>query len=182
MLPLFTHRWPDPPQKLAELEKEEEEREKSGFYKLNIKEEDEPTKEIHRLAGLIREKIAINRINRNIDRSKKAATMARNTPKRERERSVSRMRREFSALGVDMSDVQGAHFTRTKSTSRGPPLKKLKLMSDSVTRSRSHSRPPPRDIAGVRDLKVCMLLTSITEAFTSCSRMLWLVLFGHVCL
>lgn len=139
-------------QKLEELEMEEEEREKNGFYKYDIQEEDEAMKEIHRLAQKIREKKIINSINARIDKPKSKAVMPRVTKKRERERSVSRLRSEFEELGVDMSDVQGCYFTRTRSTSRSrPPLKKARL--DSEGRVRSSSKPP-RDQSGVRDPKV----------------------------
>lgn len=161
------------------MEKEEEEREKSGFYKPDIKEEDDATKEIHRLAELIREKSKINSINRELDKNTNTVVAPRNTPKRGYERSVSRMRKEFSDLGVDMSDVRGAHFTRTRSNSRGPPLKKMRM---STERERSRSRPPTRDVSGVRDVQVCILHVVITKPFTSLSRILWLILLGLICL
>lgn len=168
-------------QKLQELEKEEEEREKNGFYKLDIKEEDDATKEIHRLAELIREKSKINSINRELDKNTNTVVAPRNTPKRGYERSVSRMRKEFSELGVDMSDVRGTHFTRTRSNSRGPPLKKMRMQS--TERERSRSRPPTRDMSGVRDVQVCILCMVFTEPFTSCSMMVWWVcLYGAVIL
>lgn len=109
-------------------------------------------KEIHRLAQKIREKKIINAINARIDRPKSRAVMPRATKKRERERSVSRLRAEFEDLGVDMSDVRGCHFTRTRSTSRSrPPLKKARLDSEGIVRSSSRT---PRDQSGVRDTKV----------------------------
>ncbi|KAK3880850.1 hypothetical protein Pcinc_014683 [Petrolisthes cinctipes] len=140
---------PDIFMKLEELEKDEEEREKNGFYKPDIKEQDEATRKIHQLALKIREKIKINWINRQLDRPGKKAVMSRVTPKRARERSVSRLRNEFSELGVDMSDVKGTHFTRTRSNSRGPPLKRARVRSEAMTRS--YSRGPSRDVSGVRD-------------------------------
>lgn len=121
-------------------------------------------KEIHRLAQKIREKKIINSINARIDRPKNNAVMPRVTKKRERERSVSRLRSEFEELGVDMSDVKGCHFTRTRSTSRSrPALKRARLDSEGRVRSSSKT---PRDQSGVRDPKVtssntCCLLKQL---------------------
>lgn len=147
------------------MEAEEEERESNGFYKYDIQEEDEAMKEIHRLAHKIREKKIINAINARIDRPKSRAVMPRVTKKRERERSVSRLRSEFEDLGVDMSEVKGCHFTRTRSTSRSrPPLKRARM--DSEGRVRSSSKPP-RDQSGVRDPKVwtCAFVTPFSSSF-----------------
>ena len=113
-------------------------------------------KEIHRLAGKIREKKVINSINARIDKPRGKAVMPRVTKKRERERSVSRLRSEFEDLGVDMSEVKGCHFTRTRSTSRSrPPLKKARMDSEGRVRSSSKT---PRDQSGVRDVKVIYIL------------------------
>lgn len=112
-------------------------------------------KEIHRLAQKIREKKIINAINARIDKPKGKAVVSRVTKKRERERSVSRLRSEFEELGVDMSDVKGCHFTRTRSLSRSrPPMKKARTDFDGTVRSSSKT---PRDQSGVRDAKVCTL-------------------------
>ncbi|XP_050687634.1 GTP-binding protein 4-like [Eriocheir sinensis] len=150
---------PDILKKLEELEAEEEEREKNGFYKYDIQEEDEAMKEIHRLAQKIREKKIINSINARIDRPKSRAVMPRATKKRERERSVSRLRSEFEDLGVDMSEVEGCHFTRTRSTSRSrPALKKARMDSEGRVRSSSKT---PRDQSGVRDPKMAKKMKKI---------------------
>lgn len=150
---------PDILKKLEELEAEEEEREASGFYKYDIQEEDEAMKEIHRLAQQIREKKIINAINAKIDKPQGKAVMPRATKKRERERSVSRLRSEFEDLGVDMSDVQGCHFTRTRSTSRArPPIKRARMDSEGRVRSSSKT---PRDQSGVRDVKMAKKLKKI---------------------
>lgn len=150
---------PDILKKLEELEAEEEERESSGFYKYDIQEEDDAMKEIHRLAQQIREKKIINAINARIDKPQGKAVMPRATKKRERERSVSRLRSEFEDLGVDMSDVQDCHFTRTRSTSRArPPLKRARMDSEGRVRSSSKT---PRDQSGVRDVKMAKKMKKI---------------------
>lgn len=148
---------PDIMKKLEELEAEEEAREKNGFYVVEVEEEDEEMKEIHRLAQKIREKKIINAINARIDRPKGKAVMPRVS--RKRERSVSRLRSEFEELGVDMSDVDGCHFTRTKSVSRSrPPLKKARVDSEGRVRSSSKT---PRDQSGVRDAKMAKKMKTI---------------------
>lgn len=148
---------PDIMKKLEELEAEEEAREKNGFYVVEMEEEDEEMKEIHRLAQKIREKKIINAINARIDRPKGKAVMPRVS--RKRERSVSRLRSEFEDLGVDMSDVDGCHFTRTKSVSRSrPPLKKARVDSEGRVRSSSKT---PRDQSGVRDAKMAKKMKTI---------------------
>ncbi|KAG7157307.1 GTP-binding protein 4-like [Homarus americanus] len=150
---------PDIMTKLNQLLAEEEAREKNGFYDTNIEEEDETMKEIRKLAKRIREKKIINAINARLDKPKGKAVISRATRKRERERSVSRLRSEFEELGVDMSDVNDCHFTRTRSTSRSrPPLKKAR--TDSEGRVRSSSKTP-RDQSGVRDVKMAKKLKKI---------------------
>ena len=132
--------------KLEELEREEELRIESGVYDKEDEEEDDDSKEIHRLASKIREKKKIIAIESKIGRSGGKPVMPR--VGRKRERSVSRLRSEFEELGVDMSDTDGAHFARSSSKSR-PPVKKAR--ADSAGRVRSSSRVTPRDQSGVRN-------------------------------
>ncbi|XP_068213596.1 GTP-binding protein 4 [Palaemon carinicauda] len=143
--------------KLEKLEAEEEERLKNGYYDLDIRSDTEMEKEIGDLAKRIKEKRIINAICRRVDRRKEKREFSRAS--RKRERSVSRLRSEFEELGVDMSDVRGAHFTRTKSSSR-PPLKKAR--TESLARSRSASRTP-RDQSGVRDVEMASKMKKIGE-------------------
>ncbi|KAK7077581.1 Nucleolar GTP-binding protein 1 [Halocaridina rubra] len=117
----------------------------------------EMDKEFASLAKKIQEKRIINAINRKVDKRKGSREISRVS--RKRERSVSRLKKEFTDLGVDMSDVQGCHFTQTRSTSR-PPLKRLR--AESETRSRSSSRPP-RDQSGVRDAEMAKKMKKIGD-------------------
>merc|ERR1712200_26183 len=94
---------PDIMEKLEQLEKEEEARERSGFYDSEESEEDESYAEIKDLAGKIRYKKGQLKMNRLIDGTKKSR-MPRDTEAKKRERSVSKLKREFEELGVDMSD------------------------------------------------------------------------------
>lgn len=138
---------PDIMEKLDALEKEEEEREKAGFYDSEESEEDESYAEIKELAGKIRYKKACMKEEQIIDNTTKSV-MPRNTLAKKRERSVSRLKREFEDLGVDMKDTKGAHFTRTNE--RSASRKRLKVDDGSSRRARSSSRMP-RDQSGVKD-------------------------------
>lgn len=138
---------PDIMAKLEELEREEELRIEAGVYNESESDSDDERKEIHRLATKIREKKAIISIESRIGRSGGKPVMPR--AGRKRERSVSRLRSEFEELGVDMSDKQGSHFTRTKSRSASRPAIK-KARADSTGRVRSSSRVTPRDESGIR--------------------------------
>ncbi|XP_042864011.1 nucleolar GTP-binding protein 1-like [Penaeus japonicus] len=137
---------PDIVKKLAKLEAEEEEREKEGFYELNYDESDDEMKEVHRLATKIKEKIIINRINNSIDKPRKGkAVIARAS--RPRERSVTRLKAQFSELGVDMTETDSCNFSHKSSLSRPAP-KKFRSAT-SVPRPRSLSTP--RDEMGVKN-------------------------------
>jgi len=130
---------PDIMEKLEALEKEEEAREKGGFYDSDESDEDATYEEIKELAGKIREKKSIMKQEQFIDKTKKP-TLPRNTVAKARERSVARLRTEFQELGVDMNGTDEANFTKTnkrkaRSESR-TPAKKTKLERD-VSRSAS---------------------------------------------
>ncbi|QQP40358.1 Nucleolar GTP-binding protein 1 [Caligus rogercresseyi] len=100
--------------KLDELEKEEEAREKAGFYASDEEEEEnEGMEEIRELAGKIRVKKKLMKNDQRIDNTTKSI-MPRNTIAKKRERSVSRLRKEFTDLGVDMTGTDDANFTKTK--------------------------------------------------------------------
>jgi len=140
---------PEIMEKLDALEKEEEARERAGFYDSEESEEDEAYPEIRELAKKIRYKKACLKEERIIDRTTKPV-MPRNTVAKKRERSVSKLKREFEELGVDMKDTKGAHFTRTGARSESrKPLKRAKLDEDGA-RTRSTSKVP-RDKSGVKD-------------------------------
>jgi len=137
---------PDIMEKLDALEKEEEAREAAGFYDSEESEEDECYEEIKELAGKIRAKKQMMKQDQIIDNTTKPV-MPRNTIAKKRERSVSKLKREFEELGVDMKDTDNAHFTRTsRSVSR--PNKRAKMEVDGKTRSASRV---PRDQSGVKD-------------------------------
>merc|ERR1719435_208396 len=90
---------PDIMEKLEQLEKEEEAREKAGFYDSEESEEDESYAEIKELATKIRQKKAIMKADQFLDNTRKPV-MGRKTVAKKRTRSVSRLKAEFEELGV----------------------------------------------------------------------------------
>ena len=131
------------------LEEEEEVKIKAGVYDLDKEPFTKEELEILRLGKKIKDKILIKKMLKLIKESNSnRAPMPRTSRSRQRHTTTT-LRRDLSALGVDMSDTKNAHFTRTKSRSLSrPPLKKARV--DSEGRVRSSSRPP-RDQSGVRD-------------------------------
>merc|ERR1719153_1554532 len=106
---------PDIMKKLEALEAEEEARERAGFYDSEEEEEDESYEEIKELAKKIRRKKG----DQWIDQTKKP-TLTRTSVAKKRERSVSRLKREFETLGVTglAGDDEDAHFNRARSVSK----------------------------------------------------------------
>jgi nucleolar GTP-binding protein len=137
---------PDIMEKLEELEREEEMREKAGMYDDDESEEDEKTREIHHLATQIRNKRKVLQMEARV-RDTNKPKLPRTA--RTRERSVSRLRGEMENLGVDMSDMNESNLSRSSSKSRTPRALKRKR-EDSEGRVRSSSKIP-RDESGVRD-------------------------------
>merc|ERR1711978_534728 len=109
---------PDIMEKLEALEKEEEARERAGFYDSEESEEDEAYEEIKELAGKIRHKKALLKADQRIDNTRKS-TLTRVSVAKKRERSVGRLKREFAELGVTDLETENpeSHFNRAKSAS-----------------------------------------------------------------
>merc|ERR1719184_581063 len=102
---------PDIMAKLEELEKEEELREQSGVYESEESEsETEEMKEIREMASKIRVKKKIMKIDQQIDGNKNQQ-LPRTSVAAKRTRSVSRLKSEFTELGVDMTETEDANFT-----------------------------------------------------------------------
>merc|ERR1712227_108025 len=139
---------PDIMEKLEALEKEEEARERAGYYDSDESQEDESYAEIKDLATKIRHKKAIMKADQILDNTKKP-TLNRKSVAKKRERSVSRLQNEFEELGVTGLEVDNpdAHFNRARSSSRARPVKKMRVGEDG---SRSHSAVP-RSQSGIRD-------------------------------
>ena len=144
---------PDIMEKLEALEKEEELRDQSGYYDIESEEEDENMKEIRTLAGKIRIKKKLMKNDRKIDRTNKPI-MPRTSEPVKRSRSVSRLKSEFTALGVDMTGTEEAKFAKTpnsatkrKARSASRDVKKAKMDEDTPMARRAVSR----DKSGIRD-------------------------------
>lgn len=118
---------------------------------------DQTMLEIKKLAQMIRNKKAIMREETRVNKQNKKPAMPRTTTAKVRDRSVSKLRSQMEELGVDMSDTNDAHFTKTKGRSRslGPPAKRMRMETESTsqTRNRSVSRTP-RNEQGVKDVAV----------------------------
>ncbi|XP_026488730.2 nucleolar GTP-binding protein 1 [Vanessa tameamea] len=137
--------------KLADLEKEEDLRMAGGMYAVPKIELDETMKEIRDLARQIRNKKAVLKDESRLVKQSTKPVMPRNSRARDKGRSTSKLRDEMEKLGVDMSDTQKAHFTRTRSRSRSQSAPRAK-------RARTDAAPPAttalartRDTLGVRD-------------------------------
>jgi nucleolar GTP-binding protein len=141
---------PDIMEKLEALEREEEARERAGFYDSEESEEDESYAEIKDLANKIRHKKAIMKADQFLDNNRRPV-MDRKTVAKKRTRSVSRLKEEFEELGVHGLEVDNpnAHFNRARSTSKVRPAKRLKAGEDP---HRSQSAQP-RSQSGMRDPK-----------------------------
>jgi len=138
---------PDIMEKLEKLEAEEEARERAGFYDSEESEVDESYEEIKELAGKIRRKKGEMKADQWIDRTKKP-TLTRTSVAKKRERSVSRLKKEFETLGVTglAGKEEEAHFNRARSVSRNKP--KRQKLNDDPHRSAS---VVPRNQSGIRD-------------------------------
>merc|ERR1719486_268665 len=122
---------PDIMEKLEALEREEEARERAGFYDSEESEEDESYAEIKDLATKIRHKKAIMKADQFLDNTRKPV-LDRKSVAKKRERSVNRLQSEFEELGVTGLEVDNpaAHFNRARSSSRARPVKKMKAGED----------------------------------------------------
>jgi len=138
---------PDIMEKLEKLEAEEEARERAGFYDSEESEVDESYEEIKELAGKIRRKKGEMKADQWIDQTKKP-TLTRTSVAKKRERSVSRLKKEFETLGVTglAEKDEDAHFNRARSVSRSKP--KRQKLGDDPHRSAS---VVPRSQSGMKD-------------------------------
>ncbi|CAH0551717.1 unnamed protein product [Brassicogethes aeneus] len=123
---------------------------------------DDTIKEIKKLALQIRHKKTIIKDEARINKQSRKPVMPRTAGAKVRDRSVSKLREDMENLGVDMSNTEEAHFTKTKPRARsvGPPVKKMRMEvsssgSTTVTKktpnkNRSLSRTPRNEL-GVKD-------------------------------
>lgn len=144
---------PDIMEKLQALEKEEELREKAGYYESDDSDEDDEMKEIRKKAKKIREKRKIIVLESREKRKVEKPRIPRTAKKVDKQR----LENEMEDLGVEIENKNMTHYSqvRSRSTSRkNLKRKREESMSMDVdtakSRSRSRSRLP-RDKSGVRD-------------------------------
>ncbi|KAK7789081.1 hypothetical protein R5R35_008697, partial [Gryllus longicercus] len=158
-------------EKLEALEREEALREETGMYAVPKIEVDDNLREIRKLAALIRSKKAILQDEARVRKASTKPVMPRTTAPRARSRSVSRLKREMTDLGVDMSGTEEAHFMKTRGRSRSKsvsetPAKRARMSSEGPSGIRSLSRSmsrPPRNEMGVKDIQMKEKLAKIAH-------------------
>merc|ERR1712121_482705 len=111
-------------QKLEELEKEEELREKAGFYNNDSESEDEDMREIRELASQIRDKRKIMLQ----EGSERRGVQKPRLPRGAKPRSEKDFLDEMNGLGIEVDDKK-QNFKRTKSRGRSLVRKDLKRKS-----------------------------------------------------
>ncbi len=83
------------------------------LFQLFLDNDDENMREIRQLAGKIRTKKKLMKNEQRLENTKKP-TLPRTSEPKKRERSVSRLKREFTELGVDMTGTDDANFASTE--------------------------------------------------------------------
>lgn len=156
-------------EQLRELEQEEDQREKEGFYDLSS-DEDQDVHDCRILAREIRERRAIMKAEARLDHTTKPR-LSRSQTGRKRDRSVSGLRSTMSNLGVDLdSDGADAHYDKEAVRSATREAKRPKLTEPARDRSVSqYSRSEscmrdPKMIEKARQLKTKNQATRRTQA------------------
>ncbi|CAH1403819.1 unnamed protein product [Nezara viridula] len=148
--------------KLEELEREESTREEAGFYAVPKIELDSTLQDIRALAQQIRDKKILMKQEASVRKSSTKPKLPRTTTPKVRDRSVSRLRTEMGALGVDIGNEEKAGFKRTRGRSRSLSRGVKRMRIDSEGRAKSMSRPP-RDVSGVKDQQTRQKLKKIAH-------------------
>lgn len=155
---------PEIMQRLDELEREEEMREKAGLYDESSSDDDE-TKETRKLANKIRTKKAIIKQTSNEKRTIEKPRL----PRTARKMSTTELVSQMDAVGVDVDKSDEAHYARARSqsTTRREARKRKRDSSLSVSRARSESRAasraPSRDKSGVRDVTMAKKVRKLAK-------------------
>lgn len=138
---------PDIMEKLDALEREEELREKAGYYDNEDSEEDENMLELRKTAAKIRQKRKLITMESGEKRSRQGPRVPRTAKKI----SAKDIEETMESMGVEFENKSETHYSklRERSASR-TALKRKREPSESQTRTRSSSRTP-RDQSGVRD-------------------------------
>merc|ERR1712029_457199 len=101
-------------------------------------------KEIREMASKIRVKKKIMKVDQALD-GKQNQQLPRTSVAAKRSRSVARLKGEFTELGVDMSNTEGANFTKTRGRSKSKSAaKRSKMMTWTTAKTvlwHRHPRP-----------------------------------------
>jgi len=138
-------------QKLKELEKEEELREKTGMYDSDMSDDDEEIKQKRALAQKIRAKRKVQILE---SREKRKVETPR-LPRTAKKITTSKMSSELGELGIEVEqDDSDTHLGRARSRSVNKRVARKRRAESVVSTERSRSRsraPTTRDKSGVRD-------------------------------
>lgn len=135
--------------RLADLEREEREREESGFYALTSDEEAD-IEDVRILASRIRERKALIKAERRLDHTTKARVSRSQT--RRSARSVDGLKSSMSELGVDLEDDSENHFVRAADKSAAREASRPRVSS--VSRERRSVSEYSRSESCMRDPKM----------------------------
>ncbi|XP_055957319.1 GTP-binding protein 4 [Patella vulgata] len=166
---------PDIMTKLEELEKEEELREKAGFYNDDTEEEDEEMKDLRKTARKIRHKRMLKTLE---SREKKG--IKTKFPRTGKKVDKSDIENTMAELGIDIQNKSKTHYAtqnneRSRSTSRRAIKRKREESEAPRSGSRSVSRKreksahrtlsiTPRDKSGMRDDKMAKKAKKLAKA------------------
>lgn len=132
--------------KLKQLEAEEQQREREGYYSLSSDEED-GIEDVIFLARQIRERKALMKAEQRLDHTTKPRLGRSQT--RKRDRSVGDLKSSMSDLGVDLGSETEAHYDKAAERSASREAKRPRLTSigrdrsmSAVSRSESCMRDP----------------------------------------
>lgn len=142
--------------KLDQLEEEEEKLMQAGYYDEKMENDDEEMQDIKKVAKKIRTKrklgILESRFNKGHKRTSTAPRTAKKVPR-------SRLEKTMEDLGLDMSNKDDAHYTKSIARSESHvPVKRAR--EDSEGRVRSSSKTP-RDKSGLRDESAAGVVTNM---------------------
>lgn len=156
--------------KLEELEREEGLREEQGQYVVPILTMDETLKEIREMAKQIQEKRFMLRDDRRLENKKNKSVIPRHKLPRIKDRNVDKLKKSMENLGVDMSGLEKANFTKKVIDTRralipigGKPVLKDKE-SSAIVKSTGLplKRAPSRLDQGVKNVAVSGKLFDIS--------------------
>ncbi|KAK6180817.1 hypothetical protein SNE40_008801 [Patella caerulea] len=166
---------PDIMTKLEELEKEEELREKAGFYNDDTEEEDEEMQDLRKTARKIRNKRMLKTLE---SREKKG--IKTKFPRTGKKVDKADIENTMAELGIEIQNKSKTHYAtqnneRSRSTSRRAIKRKREESEVARSGSRSVSRKreksahrtlsiTPRDKSGMRDEKMAKKAKKLAKA------------------